>query len=521
MYYFQNKNFQITIGFLLLLTISSLIFSLVLTDGHFAYALDDPYIHMSTVKHFVNQGIWSVDGETYASASSSPLWVLVLSPFYLLLGAKLFVYIPFILNLLFQILSLQLIFKITKKYTNQELHYLFGITIILFTPFMALSFGGMEHSMQIFLILFCINLFLSYIDAPNLLKSKIYLLILAPFVVFVRYENLALIMGIAIIILFYFRDWKLSLGIVASSLIFIVLFGLWSKFILNLGFVPSSIMAKSLIGDKRELFSLAMSFKKNFFHNFQHDYIYILFLFNLFILIQSFLLKNRQIYLLSILFIMTLFAHLAFASLGWLYRYEAYLIVFGIFNIFIFTYSVYGSNPKLLLALFLVLLPFFDRQVFDAPIQAIHGSKNIYEQQIQMANFLHQKCNTCEVAANDIGAITYFTNIHLLDLFGLGSYEVIELKKRSAYTNEVKNNLLKEKNISLIIIYDAWFSDTTISNYTKIAEWKILNNVVCGSDTVSFYSRNDQIKENSIKIEDYSNNSLPKGVIVSLKGIKE
>ena len=188
-----NKNLLITIGFLLLITIISLIFSLNLTQGNFTYALDDPYIHMSTVKHFAEQGIWSVDGNTYASASSSPLWVIILTPLYLLFGAKLFIYMPFALNVLFQILSLVLIFKIVKKNTHYELHYLFGITIVLFTPFVALSFGGMEHSLQVFLVLLFINSFASYAQDPNSKKIQVNLLILSPFVVFVRYEDFALI----------------------------------------------------------------------------------------------------------------------------------------------------------------------------------------------------------------------------------------------------------------------------------------------------------------------------------------
>ena len=181
-----NKNLLITIGFMLFVTTISFMVSFYLTKGNFTYALDDPYIHMSTVKHFVQQGIWSVDGNTYASASSSPLWVFVLSLFYFLLGAKFFIYVPFVLNILFQVLSLILVFNIVKKFTQKDLHYLFGMTIVLFTPFIALSFGGMEHSLQIYLILLFIKYLMSYIQNPNLTKNKIILLVISPFVVFVR-----------------------------------------------------------------------------------------------------------------------------------------------------------------------------------------------------------------------------------------------------------------------------------------------------------------------------------------------
>jgi len=514
MFDFTSKNFIITVIFLLSLTIVSVIFSLFLTHGHFTYALDDPYIHMSTIKHFAEQGIWSVDGKTYASASSSPLWVILLTPFYLLFGAKIFVYIPFILNVLFQVLSLSLIFKMVNKYTGHNIHYIFGIMLVLVAPFIALSFGGIEHSLQIFIILLFLDFFTSYIFQPNSNKIVIPLLILAPFVVFVRYENLALVMVMALIILIYFKNWKLSFGLVSISLIFVVIFGLWSKFILNLGFLPSSIIAKSIIGDKFNFFIQINSIFTKFISQLLHPHIITILFFNIFILIKSLLLKKKLLSILSILFILTLLIHLAFAKIGWHYRYEAYLIIFGFTNTLLYIYNVYEINIKWAIFGLLFLFPIFRHQIIGSPKTSILGSKNIYEQQIQMANFLQQQCNSCNIAANDIGAITYFTNIHLLDLYGLGSYEVIKYKKNGTYTNEVKNTLLADKNISLVIVYDTWFKDIILNNYTKIATWKIVNNAVCGGDMVSFYSINNNIYENTIKVKEYSQDKLPNDVIV-------
>lgn len=521
MYNFTNRNFIITIIFLLCITVVSVIISLSLTQGHFTYALDNPYIHMSTAKHFAEQGVWSIDGKTYATASSSPLWVILLTPFYLLFGAQLFVYVPFFLNVIFQVLSLNLIFQMVKKYTSHNLHYTFGIMIVLVTPFIALTLGGMEHSLQIFLVLLFVNYFIVYTIHPNSKHNMIPLLLLAPFVTFVRYEDLALVAVTSLIILLYFRNWKLSFGLVFSSLIFIVLFGMWSKYILDLGFIPSSIMAKSVLGKEFSLLILIKSILVKFNDQFFHTHIIMLFLFNMYILIKSFFLNKRWLFLVSILYILTLLIHLAFASIGWLYRYEAYLIVFGLINVLLYTYSVYEINIKWITFGLLFNFIIFWQQILDAPKVSILGSKNIYEQQIQMANFLHQKCDSCNIAANDIGAITYFTNIYLLDLYGLGSYEVIEHKKNGTYTNEVKTILLADKNVSLIMIYDSWFKDITLGNYTKIAKWKILNNVVSGSDTVSFYSNNEKIFVNTLKLKEYSKNKLPKDVVVEFMEIEK
>ena len=306
------------------------------------------------------------------------------------------------------------------------------------------------------------------------------------------------------------------MSLVFSSLAFVILFGLWSKLIFNLGFVPSSIVAKSMIGSEINFVSQAKSIIEMFARQLLQPHIVVLYILNVLILIKSSLLDKKNLVVLSVVFIATLFIHLAFAKLGWLYRYEAYLVVFGLLNILIYIYTIYEINNKWAFIAILFISLVFVKQIILAPYTSIKGSKNIYEQQIQMANFLHQKCDTCSIAANDIGAITYFTNIRLLDMYGLGSYEVIEHKKNGTYTNEVKNNLLKTKNIKLVIVYDNWFKNMSMDNYTKIAEWKIF-----GGDTVAFYSRNDKIDENFLKVKHYSENMLPADVIVNLMDVKK
>ena len=343
---------------------------------------------------------------------------------------------------------------------------------------------------------------------------------LAPLVVFVRYEDFALITVATLIILFYFKNWKLSFNLILASLSLVIIFGLWSNLALNLGFVPSSIMAKSIIGNELNIMSQLKSILGKFVTQFLQPHIIALYVLNALILVKSYLLNKKFLVILTVLFISTLFIHLALAKLGWLYRYEAYLIIFALLNIFIYIYTIYELNIKWAFIILLFIFPIFSKQVIYAPFTSILGTKNIYEQQIQMANFLHQQCDTCSIAANDIGAITYFTNIHLLDMYGLGSYEVIEHKKNGTYTNEVKNDLLRSKNVSLVIVYDNWFKNITLDNYTKIAEWKIQNNKVCGGDTVSFYSRHDEIDKNFLKVKNYSKNNLPQDVIVSFVELK-
>ena len=51
------------------------------TDGHLGYALDDAYIHLDLTRHLVHDGTFGLVPGRYESASSSPLWEVVLAPF--------------------------------------------------------------------------------------------------------------------------------------------------------------------------------------------------------------------------------------------------------------------------------------------------------------------------------------------------------------------------------------------------------------------------------------------------------
>lgn len=506
-----NKHLILTCFFFLIFTFIGLILSLHQTQGNFTYALDDPYIHLAITKHLVEQGIWSVDGHTNASASSSPLWVLILTPFCLVLGKDNLLFVPFILNLTFLLLSIFQTFKLFKEHTGSDLNYFFAIIIFLITPSVALVFGGMEHTLHIFLTIIFLNYALSFFKRPISTSIKRIIMLIAPFLVFTRYESIALILIFCIIALFYTKNWKFPLVTLILSLTFVVGFGLFSKYLLNTAFIPNSIVAKSLLGNSSGIFSTFLSIVKNFFRNFLHPHIAGIYILNVVILIKCIDCNDKTYFFTTLVFLLSLIVHLAFGKVGWLFRYEAYLVAFGIINSLLF-FTQYFNMTKWNYLIIAIILPAFNGLILYSPYQAIVGTKNIYEQQIQMARFLKETCNYCSIAANDIGAITYFTNIKLLDLIGLANNEVLELRKKGQFTNEKIYNLLAQNNVEIIIIYEHWFENISFENYTKIGEWKIKKNVVCGGETVSFFSRNDVLANIYSKFKDFTTAKLPKTV---------
>src|SRR5690606_29085030 len=68
------------------------------TDGLIFYPLDDTYIHMALARHRIESGIWGINPDEFAFASSSPLWTFLLALAFRILGIH--VWLPLALNVL-------------------------------------------------------------------------------------------------------------------------------------------------------------------------------------------------------------------------------------------------------------------------------------------------------------------------------------------------------------------------------------------------------------------------------------
>jgi hypothetical protein len=60
----------------------------------------------------------------------------------------------------------------------------------------------------------------------------------------------------------------------------------------------------------------------------------------------------------------------------------------------------------------------------------------IFNQQYQMAAFVSSYYEGGSVAANDVGLVDFYGDVHLSDTFGLADADVGNLKLRSAYTTQ-------------------------------------------------------------------------------------
>jgi len=78
-----------------------------------------------------------------------------------------------------------------------------------------------------------------------------------------------------------------------------------------------------------------------------------------------------------------------------------------------------------------------------------------------MARFLGQFEDGAVVAANDIGAISYYTNVDCVDLVGLGDQDVFRMKRLGLYSAANLEHLASARKIAVAVVYDAWLWHTT------------------------------------------------------------
>jgi hypothetical protein len=215
------------------------------------------------------------------------------------------------------------------------------------------------------------------------------------------------------------------------------------------------------------------------------------------------------------------------ADVGMFYRYEAYLVALGIFTVLlsgkhitglIFQHNLYRKFGKreiaFILCLIIILYPFWKRtyQSYSTTPQATH---NIYHQQYLMGKFLKEFYSNEVVAANDIGVINYVSNIKCFDIWGVANLEICRLMMEHKYTSSILNKLIYENKVKCAIVYDRWINEIggiPVQWFTA-GRWKLLNNVVCGGDTVTFYAFDKQeLGKLKNRLELYSS-KLPKDVV--------
>lgn len=480
------------------------------TNGHFTYVLDDPYIHLTIARNLVQNGTWGINPHQFTSASSSLIWPLLLAACLWLFGNN--DLYPLLLNIVLALALIAITYRLMDRRGIRGVLNLVILTILFFAaPMPALVFSGMEHVLQTLVtVLFAYAVVGILIDDKPSARSMAFLLVMAPMVTATRYEGMFIII-VACLLISIRRRLALSVGLAFMAALPILIFGLIS--LSNSGyFLPNSVILKGFTPTNvagANVFEYLMRIVGHVQQLLlEAPHLFWIVITGAMILTYDWVRRPREYHTFAkvswTLFILSCLLHVAFASVGWFFRYEAYLVYWGAWLIALTVVPILQENrvtrfsvsqipfvfgSAVLAGTILLLLARSLAAAVGVPIAAT----NIFQQQYQMSQFAKQYYEGQVVAINDIGAVGYRSGVTIVDLFGLASHDVVKLRQSHNYTPIEVEQLANAKNVGIAIVYDEWFTDGFIMNglprnWVRAGTWKIHNNVVAGSDTVSFYA---------------------------------
>ena len=439
------------------------------TGGRLIYAVDDAYIHMAVARTLANHGIWGCTPYHFSSSSSSLLWTFGLGVAYRLFQVH--DSIPLLLNGAFAVGTLVVAnVSLARFGAPPVLRAAALLGIVVAFPMAGMVLIGMEHILHLLLTIgfatVAVEALTGPSESPSLRRRRtVALCALGALLGASRYEGFFLI-GLACLAFLVRRQVLRAVWIGVAALLPVAAFGVFS--VANGSyFLPNPLMVKA-VGETASTFSALLkpfgSEDLAFLRNNRAMPI----LLGLGVLgalghwrARRRLWRPEVIFPLLLAAMILLHGHFVFSPLYWVYRYDAYLVAFGILVAAVVLVGMpaprsvpRGALPAILV---LVLVPVVaDVREGLVPEAEIEGMRNTYLEEYQTAEFIRLYYPGAAVIVNDLGAVTYYTDVRILDLVGLGDIEPLVIMRRTAYTSRHVTAWTARYQPSIAILQLGW-----------------------------------------------------------------
>lgn len=507
------------------LSLIVLYFAILITNsGVMVYTLDDAYIHLAISKNLNLYSVFGITRYEFSSSTSSPLWNLMVSAVFLLVGINDLV--PLALNVIFASVAVVVFYLLLKNF-DMSSKYLTAvlISVVFFTSLPSLVFTGLEHTLHVvFSIAFVVISARILSQDETSRRQTTVLLITTFFASAARIETIFL--ALPIVLLFLMRKkWSFVFAILVMTGLPWLVYGLIS---VENGWllISNSLLVKSvdamnegvrfffvrgigaLIVSPHLLALLAASIKLTsskelgFWH-----------------------INN----VMKLIFVPACLLQVQLGRVGWFFRYEAYIVALGILVVSIQGHQFISKLdlPSLTIPAIrngiakdrlygLILLMLFIAPLAGRGFLAVYwtpdASNNIYEQQYQMGLFLDRFYTGETVLLNDIGCANYLADIRCVDKWGIGTLEIGEALINGSMSASFLQTVATQRGVKIAIVY----ADSLIpEDWEVVGQWTIRHNIVAHASTVTFYavmpSERDRLINNLVLFS----SDLPEDVIQS------
>jgi hypothetical protein len=502
-------------------------------DGIFVYPLDDPYIHMAMAKNLIAHGIYSPGTDSFAAASSSPLWTFLVAACFLVIGLR--DWLPFVLNLFFGVCAIVMASSLLRRSGVGALGAtLAGLAMMYLTPMIPVAFAGLEHMAHLFSMLLILR-----IASDELRREKggaLFPLALAcAFAVSLRYESLFFIGLLAGIFVAYRRPLHAGVALL-GALLPVCVFGLWS--LANGGFfLPNSLLLKGHFPQPFNASTIGqLLYERGVLGIVRSMHLAPMAIALLASAVAALFARGRkELPLLLLAVSSSILLQVSFAAIGFFYRYEAFLLAMGIVLIAVALSALFRQQREAThgraIRIVLVLAFVVAQAVLLRPVQlratwaletCMPASRSIYRQQYQLARFVGVEfAPGTWIAANDIGCISFFTDARVLDLYGLASNDITAMRRSGRYTAAAIDSQLCLHGVSYAMLYCSWFENALSpggsalpASLIEAGSMKIADNHGCADSVVHFFGSDRAHADTMAARLGRFRSSLPTGVAV-------
>ena len=489
----------------LLVVIGVAVSSTGATGGRIVYPLDDTYIHMAIAKNFATRGVWGVSGDAFSSSTSSPLYTALLAAGDVAFGVR--DLLPLVVNLLFGTVLIGALFRRLRREVSPRmvLPLLLFITAALSLP--GLTLLGMEHVLHTLLTILFVHLAATALaDTQRGLRQARALLLAAALLPITRYEGL---LAVALVVAFLLlqRRFTLAVGVALAGLTPVAAYGLLA---LSHGWllIPNSVLLKGSVPDFSSVRAVAMALGgRAVLQLLKNPSLLILLIAGLVACVsigRSAAPKEPgRAWWEVVIFLGLMLLHLQTARVGWLFRYDAYLVGLGLLvslptllRMLALTRDAIPARTRRLrlgiplLGLLPLAVPFAQRAV-RAVDYTRQASYDRYLEHILPARFLAEYRPDATIAVNDIGAIAYYTRCRVLDVYGLGSMEPLRFRRSdSGYTRDQVREWARQSGATLAVLQIQWaeIARRIPEGWVEVAVWELPRNVVFGDTRIGWFA---------------------------------
>lgn len=477
--------------------------ALARTGGFAPFPLDDAFIHLALAKHLAFDGVYGISSHTFAAASSSVAWPYLLAGAMRLFGDR--AVLPIIINAVFAVACVFAMDRGYRAMTRDD--NVLARTALLaaaswMTPLPLLIVLGMEHTAHAFATLGLLLATARHLTHEPRSRDRVVVALWALSVTAFRYEGLFAIAFIAVLLLLCRRRFE-ALSVAAAGAVPIVGFGLYAM-ASGQRFLPLSVLLKRHELRFRDASDVTDWLGTDLMQRLGTEaYLSVLLVACVAATLWGLVRRERvDKAVVPALVALLIVAHVEFAALGWFYRYEAYLVLIGVFfggarllEIGRDAYATAATRPAriafmaLVGALVLACGAPLGKRALSAMRDAPAACQNIFQQQVQSGRFLATYFAKDRVAVNDIGAVAYLGHDRIVDLVGLASLDVATARRMN-FQNPLSPGDIDRltKDVEVAIVYDEWFATGLPRRWMKLGRWQIQDNKVCAFTGVSIYA---------------------------------